>query len=1474
MEHQRDRASSSINCPPLFDGEDYSQWKIMMRAFLYSQDENMWNIVEIGWEHPTKAEDSKKEADVSSTRIPKPRKEWTEEEVRDRNCDFKARNSLFTALSKNERMRISHCDTAKQAWDLLQVTYEGNKKVRGQKLQRLVLEFENMSMAEDESIDDFHARLLNVTSQCRSLDDPVEEHRIVKKFLRSLPPKFQAKQIAIEEAQDLDIYSLDELVGNLKTFEMRLKPNKKDELLKVKESFNKFSIGSEKVSKMMGIGKAHGNKEGLGYNGESCKPLVFVKSVGGENFSSQAQSTSDNKSATKLTVRPEPHEAIQSHQKGFSVSSDMHTSVRQPRYTHNSKFFVPTCHYCGKLGHIRPRCNMLRSVTQNQRKTMGINSHASLQAELKEGLNLIARIAKLASIPVDLETKTKSTWVKKGPKCFSAKIDNCDIPSEYIDATCLLSSCSSRNEFEYVEATCLVALTALADKKGDVWYVDSGCSRHMTGEKSWFVSFSSEFTTGSVTFGDGKKAKVMGKGTVNTPGIPNLQNVLFVEGLHANLISVSQLTDDYEDVNFNKTRCIVTDNNGKNIMGGLRSKDNCYHVRANKSVEVQTCLKAKTSDDVLELWHRRLGHVNFQDLLKLSHKESVRGMPFLSGKPDKMCDGCKVGKQTRASHGAINSSTTTHPLELMHMDLVGPSQTESMGGKKYILVVVDDLSRFTWVNFLREKSDTFESFKGLCKRITNEKHSSNLCIVRVRTDNGTEFKNALFANFFLEYGISHEFSAPITPQQNGVVERKNRVLLDMGRVMLHSAGLTPNLWAEAISTACYTANRAFLRPGTNKTPYELWKGKKPNVSHLRVFGSPCYIYRDREYLGKFDARSDKGIFLGYSLDSRAYRVYNKRTMSVMESYNVSIDDCAVSNVQVNPDEDQPSGSRVNVGLNEETDDSSNDPIFDHPPVLRTGFKQVQKDHSTQDVIGNVHEGIQTRRQVATKNVKEALNDDEWINAMHDELNQFARNDVWYLVPRLSEFNVIGTKWIFRNKSDEHGNVTRNKARLVAQGYKQVEGLDFDETFAPVARLESVRLLLAIACHLHFTLYQMDVKSAFLNGVLQEEVYVEQPQGFKDPSNPDHVYKLKRALYGLKQAPRAWYERLSTHLVSKGYIQGSIDKTLFIKRDNKHVMIAQVYVDDIIFGSTSDSYVKEFTNIMESEFEMSMCGELNYFLGLQVRQLKTGMFLCQTKYAENLVKKFGLEYAKAVTNPMSTSVKLTEDLTGKSVDQTLYRSMIGSLLYLTASRPDISYSVGVCARFQANPKESHLEAVKRIIRYVSGTATCGVYFTFDSNIEIAGYSDADWGGNLKDRKSTSGGCFFIGNNMVAWHSKKQNCISLSTAEAEYVAAGSCCTQMLWMKQMLRDYGFSQGKLTILCDNSSAINISKNPVQHSRTKHIDMRYHFIRDLVERNLLELAFVPTEHQLADLFTKPLDTARFESLRSAIGVLSSATLP
>jgi len=289
--------------------------------------------------------------------------------------------------------------------------------------------------------------------------------------------------------------------------------------------------------------------------------------------------------------------------------------------------------------------------------------------------------------------------------------------------------------------------------------------------------------------------------------------------------------------------------------------------------------------------------------------------------------------------------------------------------------------------------------------------------------------------------------------------------------------------------------------------------------------------------------------------------------------------------------------------------------------------------------------------------------------------------------------------------------------------------------------------------------------------------------------------------------------------------------------------------------------------MKHEFKMSMIGELNYFLGLEVKETAEDIFISQFKYARDLVKRFGLDGKSRARTPMSTSLKISSDLAGKSVDPSLYRSMIGSLLYLTTSRPDIAFSVGICARFQANPKKSHLTTVKRIIRYVNDTLSYGIWYSRETNLVVAGYSDADWAGNDDDRKRTSEGCFYVGNNLVAWMSKKQTSISLSTAEAEYITAGSCCTQLLWMKTLLGDYEFYQDTMIINCDNTSAINISNNPVQHSRTKHIDIRTHFLRDLVESEVVSLSFIPTENQLADILTKPLDGSRFESLRKAIGI-------
>ncbi|WJX64416.1 hypothetical protein P8452_49197 [Trifolium repens] len=635
----------------------------------------------------------------------------------------------------------------------------------------------------------------------------------------------------------------------------------------------------------------------------------------------------------------------------------------------------------------------------------------------------------------------------------------------------------------------------------------------------------------------------------------------------------------------------------------------------------------------------------------------------------------------------------------------------------------------------------------------------------------------------------------------------------------------------------------------------------------------CYIHNrvtlrkaDREQRRKLDPKSNEGIFLGYSTNSRAYRVYNSKTQVVMESVNVVVKDTplekdddidqgapVIDNVEQDVGaSEHPSKQKSDEKTHEEDAETSTEPqVQNKGPSVR-----VQKNHPKDLIIGNPEQGITTRRTndvianscfvslFEPKNVKEALTDEPWIEAMQEELNQFERSE-----------------------SDENGTVTRNKARLVAQGYTQIEGLDFDETFAPVARLESIRLLLGVACILKFKLYQMDVKSAFLNGYLQEEVYVEQPKGFVDPKHPKYVYKLKKALYGLKQAPRAWYERLTQFLEEQGYRKGGSDKTLFVKEEKGKFIIAQIYVDDIVFGGMSNTMVQHFVKQMQSEFEMSLVGELTYFLGLQIKQMEDTIFISQSKYARNIVKKFGMDNATHKRTPAPTHLKLTKDEKGVSVDQSLYRSMIGSLLYLTASRPDITYVVGVCARYQADPKVSHLTQVKRILKYVNGTSDYGIMYSHCENSILYGYCDADWAGSAEDRKNTSGGCFFLGTNLISWFSKKQNCVALSTAEAEYIAAGSSCSQLVWMKQMLKEYNVEQDALTLYCDNMSAINISKNPVQHSKTKHIDIRHHFIRDLVENKIVTLEHVGTKEQVADIFTMALDAVQFEKLRGKLGI-------
>ncbi|GKB49979.1 retrovirus-related pol polyprotein from transposon TNT 1-94 [Tanacetum coccineum] len=522
----------------------------------------------------------------------------------------------------------------------------------------------------------------------------------------------------------------------------------------------------------------------------------------------------------------------------------------------------------------------------------------------------------------------------------------------------------------------------------------------------------------------------------------------------------------------------------------------------------------------------------------LASKELVRNLPKLKF-DQHFCDACKMGKQAHASHKAKNIVSTTRCLELLHMDLFGPSAVRSYGGNRYTLVIVDDYSRYTWTRFLKDKTEAFDQFEIFSRKIQNQLGCS---IVSIRTDHGREFDNEVqFGEFCNANGITHNFSAPRTPQSNGVVERKNRTLQEMSRTMLNEQSLPQKFWCNAVDTSTYILNQILIRAILGKTPYKLLRGRKPTLDYFRVFGSKCFILNTKDYLTKFDPKSYEGVFLGYSQNSKAYIILNKHTRKVEESLNVTFDETpppSKTSPLVDDDLDEEEAIKVTEKKNLESDIVDETLEIDEIVNIKES-----RNHPLENVIGNLNQRTlrsQAQNQsnffcfistIEPKNVNEALGDESWIVAMQEELNQFIANDVWELVPQPKNMTIIGTKWVFRNKLDENGVVSRNKARLVAQGYNQQEGIDYDETYAPVARLESIRILLAYACALDFKLFQMDVKSAFLNGFINEEVYVAQPPGFIDFEKLDHVYKLKKALYGLKQAPKAWYDRLKSFFLS-------------------------------------------------------------------------------------------------------------------------------------------------------------------------------------------------------------------------------------------------------------------------------------------------------------------------------------------------------
>nr|GEW89277.1 retrovirus-related Pol polyprotein from transposon TNT 1-94 [Tanacetum cinerariifolium] len=616
-------------------------------------------------------------------------------------------------------------------------------------------------------------------------------------------------------------------------------------------------------------------------------------------------------------------------------------------------------------------------------------------------------------------------------------------------------------------------------------------------------------------------------------------------------------------------------------------------------------------------------------------------------------------------------------------------------------------------------------------------------------------------------------------------------------------------------------NRVLVTKPHNKTPYELLIGRTPNLDFMKPFGCPVTILNTLNHLGKFERKVDEGFLVGYSVNSKAFRVFNSRTKRVEENLHIEFL------------ENKPNITGRGIEINANAGKAIPEKASDHEYILllfRPSITQSLKDKDAGEVPEKGDDGVskesgidnQEKTDSSTQDISTAepsINTASTnINTSSLNINTVGSND-----PKADTNNLelstavspVPTTRMHKDHPKEQiigdlnlATQTRRMlnfseenvmARLVAQGHTQEEGIDYDEVFSPVARIEAIRIFLAYASFMRIILYQMDVKSSFLYGIIKKKVYGCQPPGFEDLHFPNKVYKVEKALYGLHQAPKAWYKTLSTYLLENGFRRGTIDKTLFIKKDRDDILLVQVYVDDIIFGSTKKSLCNEFKQIMHKRFQMSSIRELTFFLRLQVKQKDDGIFISQDKYVADIIKKFDFTTVKTTSTPMELNKTLIKDAEAEDVDVNLYRSMIRSLMYLTASRPDIMFAVCTCARFQVTPKTSHLHAVKRIFRYLKGQPKLGLWYPRDSPFNLEAFSNSDYARASLDTKSTTGGCKFLGKRLISWQCKKQTVVANSTTEAEYVAAASCCGHVLWIQNQMLDYGLNLMNTKIYIDN---------------------------------------------------------------------------
>ena len=1043
----------------------------------------------------------------------------------------------------------------------------------------------------------------------------------------------------------------------------------------------------------------------------------------------------------------------------------------------------------------------------------------------------------------------------------------------------------------------------------DEWLLDSGASRHISHRRDWFMHLLPS-RGGKIVLGDAGECPVEGIGSIMVRKLINnnwvqgrIDNVLFVPGIKKNLLSVGVLVSRGFTVNFEHDKSVVIRRENKIIAKGVMLVNNVYRLLLKVEVPEIQINVATTS---ARIWHERFGHINSTRITDMARTGAVIGLKTSSEQID--CEACKLAKTHRLPYKRIEERIATRPGELFHTDVCGPMRESSLGGARYYLLFRDDATDFRFVYFLKYKSDVLEKFRQFEKEIFNK---FNRRMVAIRSDKGGEFLNKKFHDFLAFKGIKHQTTAGYAPEMNGRAERDNRTIIEDVRAVMNAAGFPRNLWSETVNAVVYLLNCATNSSDTRTTPYEKWIGRKPSVSHLRILGSISYAHIPKQFRGKLDMKAKETVLVGYRPETKIYRLYDIKNRKIIEAHDAvfsenkryNFQNSKIENVVIRVELDKEAEPTVNDGGNHDElveypgtfDDSVYDDAFDSGSEpepenhCKTQSQQIPPEPAN-DTGPNLRNRETLKKplryQVNSTEVKEPASykeavsgpqQEKWIPAIKKELIAHDTNNTWSIVQRPPNCKLIDSKWVFKIQAEKCGELNVYKARLCARGFYQTYGIDFEETFSPVIRYDTLRLMLALAARENYQMCQFDVKTAFLHGKLNEDVYMRVPEGLLLPKNVNRnglALKLNKALYGLKQSARCWYKTMSDFMTSIGFKVCESDKSLYVCNKYVDIIYVLVFIDDGLIMCKNTNLIKNVLSKLKSKFEIVVT-KPNVFVGVEItRSFKTKkIFINQKTYAMNVIKRFGMESAKPVSTPIECNINL---MNAKKCDESIpYREIIGSLMFLASvSRPDIAYSVNYLSRFLNAYDRTHWNAAKRVLSYVSGTINYGILYDGNGKYgNVVGYSDSDFAGDILTRRSTSGFLFMLSYGPISWFSQRQRMVTLSTTESEYVAASEATKEAIWFISLMSEIGHScASAINLFIDNQSAIRLIKNPEFHKRTKHIDVRFHFIRERQENGEISVKYVKSSEQLADIFTKGLTRVIFEYLRKYIVKSFSST--